>query len=361
MPAWWARASTSSSSSTARTRTRATGPVLVVGSSATFTYEVRNTGNVSLATVIGHRRQRHAGQHGRRLHADASPAATPTPTPGSTWARSGPTAPSRPWWLGSTPTLATTTGTPVYPPGTNNPNFPPGTPVPGLTPPTDTDPANYLGQQRDFGDLPSPLYSSVLGAYHVFADQNLRMGAANTDAEAAAQPNATATGDDLAGAHAGRRDRRDAFRPRSPPGRARPSRSVRSTIPPVRPPRCTASSTGTATATSSTPMRRRARFLLAGFFGNETLTFSVPAGATTGQDLGARFRISTDTGLTAANNAHQRRGRGLPGAGRAAAARRTGQFRVGRPRRRRRAGRERARCMGHGVDGHPGRRRRRTR
>ncbi len=138
-----------------------TGPVLVVGSTATFTYEVRNTGNVSLATVTV---KDDNGTPGNTAD-DFTPTFTGGDTNANTWLDLGEV-----WTYSAIETvvagqytnIATTTGTPVYPPGTNNPNFPPGTPVPGLTPPTDTDPANYFGQQRDFGDLPSPLYSGVL-------------------------------------------------------------------------------------------------------------------------------------------------------------------------------------------------------
>ncbi len=273
------------------------GPVLVVGSNATFTYEVRNTGNISLASV--------SVLDDNGTPGNPADDFSPTFTGGDTnnnnlldlnevWTYSA----TRTVVAGQYTNQATVTGTPVYPPGTNNPSFPPGTPVPGLTPPTDTDPANYFGEQRDFGDLPSTLYSSVLGAYHVFANQSLRIGTTNTDAEPAAQPNATATGDDIAG--------------------STPDDETGVTIPLI-----TAGQNATfnvnvtntigsaATLYGFVDWNRDGDFLdpneavtasvANGFSGNVALSFAVPTTAITGQDLGARFRISTATNLTAAN------------------------------------------------------------
>ena len=53
-----------------RTPTRRTGPSPAVGSTVTFTYMVTNTGNDRRRQRRGRRRQRHAGQPGRRLQPD---------------------------------------------------------------------------------------------------------------------------------------------------------------------------------------------------------------------------------------------------------------------------------------------------
>jgi hypothetical protein len=188
----------------------------------------------------------------------------------------------------------------VPPPGGS-----PGTPVPGLTPPTDNDPANYFGQQRDFGDLPSPKYSGVLGAYHVFANQNLRLGAA-IDAEPVAQPNATATGDDAGGAD----DEDGVTLPASIIAGQNATFSINATN----------TSGAAATLYGFVDWNYDGDFLDAGetasaiiangFSGNTSLTFAVPAGANTTDAVGAR---------------------------------QPGQLRLGRPQRRRQARRQRAR------------------
>ncbi len=118
-----------------------TGPILTVGSIATFTYEVRNTGNVSLANVTVSDDNGTSAIPGD----DFNPSFTGGDTNnnnlldlGETWTYSATSTVQ----AGQYTNIATTTGTPVYPPGTDQP----GTPVPGLDPPTDTDPANYFGQ-----------------------------------------------------------------------------------------------------------------------------------------------------------------------------------------------------------------------
>jgi hypothetical protein len=275
----------------------ATGPILVVGSTATFTYEVRNTGNVSLASVTVSDDNGTPGNLGD----DFAPAFTGGDANannlldvGEVWAYSA----TRTVVGGQYTNIASTTGTPVYPPGVTPPGGTPGTPVPGLTPPKDTDPANYFGQQRDYGDLPSPLYNGVLPAYHVFANQNLRMGAA-IDAEPVAQPNGTATGDDLGGI-----DDEDGV---TIPASIIAGQSTTFTV------NATNTSGAAATLYGFVDWSGDGDFLDAnetataavanGFSGNAALTFNVPIGAVIGQDLGARFRISTDAGLTATNNA----------------------------------------------------------
>ena len=123
-----------------------TGPILTVGDVVTFTYEVRNTGNVSLASVVV---SDDNGTPGDPTD-DFNPTFTGGDTNNNSWLDLGEV-----WTYEASSTvlegqytnIATTTGTPIYPPGTNNPNFPPGTQVPGLTPPTDTDPGNYFGQE----------------------------------------------------------------------------------------------------------------------------------------------------------------------------------------------------------------------
>ncbi len=122
-----------------------TGPILTVGDDVTFTYEVRNTGNVSLASVVVF------DDNGTPLVPgdDFNPSFTGGDLNGNTWLDLGEV-----WTYEAVSTvlegqytnIATTTGTPIYPPGTNNPNFPPGTPVPNLPPPTDDDPGNYFGE-----------------------------------------------------------------------------------------------------------------------------------------------------------------------------------------------------------------------
>ena len=68
------RASTSRSSPTASMPTPpADAPEIAPGDTVTWTYKVTNTGNVAFTASRSRRdrRQRHARQHGRRLHADA--------------------------------------------------------------------------------------------------------------------------------------------------------------------------------------------------------------------------------------------------------------------------------------------------
>jgi hypothetical protein len=94
----------------------ATGPILVVGSTATFTYEVRNTGNVSLASVTVSDDNGTPGNLGD----DFAPAFTGGDANannlldvGEVWAYSA----TRTVVGGQYTNIASTTGTPVYPPG----------------------------------------------------------------------------------------------------------------------------------------------------------------------------------------------------------------------------------------------------
>lgn len=124
----------------------APGPALVVGSAADFTYDVRNTGDVSLAGVTVSDDNGTPGNAGD----DFAPApllaggfnAGDTNTnnlldAGETWKYQA----TKTVVAGQYTNIATTTGTPVYPPGTHVS----GTPVPNLAPPTANDPANYNG------------------------------------------------------------------------------------------------------------------------------------------------------------------------------------------------------------------------
>ena len=134
-----------------------TGPILTVGDDVTFTYEVRNTGNVSLASVVVF------DDNGTPLVPgdDFNPSFTGGDLNGNTWLDLGEV-----WTYEAVSTvlegqytnIATTTGTPIYPPGTNNPNFPPGTPVPNLPPPTDDDPGNYFGEPTPVGSIGDEIF-----------------------------------------------------------------------------------------------------------------------------------------------------------------------------------------------------------
>ena len=134
-----------------------TGPILTVGDVVTFTYEVRNTGNVSLANVVV---LDDNGTPGNPAD-DFNPVFTGGDTNNNTWLDLGEI-----WTYEASSTvlegqytnIATTTGTPIYPPGTNNPNFPPGTEVPNLPPPTDDDPGNYLGVPTPVGSIGDEIF-----------------------------------------------------------------------------------------------------------------------------------------------------------------------------------------------------------
>ena len=134
-----------------------TGPILTVGDDVTFTYEVRNTGNVSLASVVV---LDDNGTPGNPAD-DFNPVFTGGDTNNNTWLDLGEV-----WTYEASSTvlegqytnIATTTGTPIYPPGTNNPNFPPGTPVPNLPPPTDDDPGNYFGEPTPVGSIGDEIF-----------------------------------------------------------------------------------------------------------------------------------------------------------------------------------------------------------
>ncbi len=134
-----------------------TGPILTVGDVVTFTYEVRNTGNVSLANVVV---LDDNGTPGNPAD-DFNPIFTGGDLNGNSWLDLGEV-----WTYEASSTvlegqytnIATTTGTPIYPPGTNNPNFPPGTPVPNLPPPTDDDPGNYFGEPAPVGSIGDEIF-----------------------------------------------------------------------------------------------------------------------------------------------------------------------------------------------------------
>ena len=151
----------------------------------------------------------------------------------------------------------------------------------------------------DYGDLPEPPYAGVNDASHAITTE-LQIGSV-TDAETAAQPNATATGDDTTGAP----DDEDGF---TAPAAIVAGQTVGFDV-------VVSNNTGSAaTLYGFVDWNADGDFDDAGETvtasvadgvtnATETLTFTVPLGAVTGTDLGTRFRLSTDTGLAAGGTA----------------------------------------------------------
>ena len=151
----------------------------------------------------------------------------------------------------------------------------------------------------DYGDLPEPPYAGVNDASHAITTE-LQIGSV-TDAETAAQPNATATGDDTTGVP----DDEDGF---TAPAAIVAGQTVGFDV-------VVSNNTGSAaTLYGFVDWNADGDFDDAGETvtasvadgvtnATETLTFTVPLGAVTGTDLGTRFRLSTDTGLAAGGTA----------------------------------------------------------
>ena len=151
----------------------------------------------------------------------------------------------------------------------------------------------------DYGDLPDPLYGGVNDASHAITTE-LQIGSV-TDAEIAAQPNGTATGDDTTGSP----DDEDGF---TAPAAIIAGQTVGFDV-------VVSNDTGSdATLYGFVDWNADGDFDDAGETvtasvadgvtnATETLTFTVPLGAVTGADLGTRFRLSTDTGLAAGGTA----------------------------------------------------------
>jgi uncharacterized repeat protein (TIGR01451 family) len=246
-----------------------TGPVIDVGNVVTWSYRIANTGNVTLTDVT--------------LTDDQLPAQNPL-TSGVTL------VPGQ---------VITITATGVATAGQyQNTGI-----VTGTTPLgevlTTTNPSHYFGQQYDFGDLPdgtaaaSPDYASLLGsngARHIIVD-GLRLGASE-DSELDGQPTASADGDDTNG------DDEDGIT--LPTFIAGQSAVVTATV---------VNTTGSAAVLSgfidfngdgSFDSSETVTQTVNSAAGNQTvlLTFNVPTTAVFSQQVGARFRLSSVTGLS---------------------------------------------------------------
>ncbi len=166
------------------------------------------------------------------------------------------------------------------------------------------------GGPLDYGDLPEDLpgqtyittrnISGASGPAHVITD-TLFMGtnfATDIDSEGDGQPNATATGDNTVNLD----DETAVTFPTFTPGQ---SANVTVSV--------TNNTGGDATLYGFIDWNKDGDFndtgeavtttVSDGTAGNVTLTFNVPAGAVTGMDLGARFRLSTDSNLGATDPA----------------------------------------------------------
>lgn len=132
---------------TIRGQDSASDPVstTMVGDAVSFTYQVFNTGNVSLANVVV------LDDNGTPENSadDFTPTFSGGDSNGNGWLDLGEVwtyQASSSAALGLTTNTATASGTPIYPPGTVNPSFPAGTPVPNLLAPIDADSAFYVGE-----------------------------------------------------------------------------------------------------------------------------------------------------------------------------------------------------------------------